>query len=172
MGSEAEVTVSFRVPRDVYERYRSLPPEKRREVYKAVQGFIVALLRGEPPPEGRVVYNIRVEACRERRTVKGVEKLYIYVVEALRTVRALRTGATPLPKVVRELRKVLVAVALNAVDSKVEAYLRETKRSFRKLIEMYVERRENVEEAGKVLEEIEGQLYQLHQYLTSKYPVF
>ena len=109
---------------------------------------------------------------RERRTVKGVEKLYIYVVEALRTVRALRTGATPLPKVVRELRKVLVAVALNAVDSKVEAYLRETKRSFRKLIEMYVERRENVEEAGKVLEEIEGQLYQLHQYLTSKYPVF
>lgn len=170
MGSEA--TLGFRVPREVYERYRSLPPEKKREVYRAVQGFIIALLRGEPPEGSRVTYNVRVEACRDRRTVKEVEKLYIYVVEALKAVRELRASATPLPKLVRELRKPLVAIALNAVDRRVEGYLRGIHEAYRKLIEMYIERRENVEEVGRVLSEVEEGLYQLHQYLVSKYPVF
>jgi hypothetical protein len=166
--------IGIRIPSELFERYRSLPSEERLKIYRAIQGFAIALLNGEAKNAGNAVYNISVNICSERSkgSVKDAEKLYIAVVEALKLLRELPLKKASLAKIVKELRRVLAAIALQAVDKHVEKQLKNIQKSFRKLIEMYIERREDAEEVKRILEELEKQLFQLHSYLAEKYPVF
>jgi len=166
----------IRVPREVAERYRSLPREERLKLYSALQGFAAALLKGQTAvDDNKAVYNISIDVCREGRgkgSVKDAEKLYIVVEEALRLLRELSLNNASLAKIVKELRRILAAIALQAVDKHVEKQLKNIQKSFRKLVELYIERREDAEEAKHIVEDMEKQLFQLHSYLAEKYPVF
>jgi len=164
-------TIGFKVPDEVVEKYHSLPPEKKMQIYKSIQSIIVSMIEGRISPEDtRAVYNIRIESCRDGRDVRQAQKLYIYVIEALKTARELIMKNSDIDTAVRSLRKILAAISLNAVDKKVETKLRELQKSFRKLIDIYIEKRE--EDPKKILEEIEAQLTELRNYLLEKYPVF
>jgi len=169
--SESYTTLSVRVPREVYEKYRSLPSLKRQDIYRALQAFAIQLIEnGEVQGGlGKVEYHIKISRP-EKVNTREVEKLYIYVVEALRLTRQFIVENAPLDKTVKTLRKALAAIALNTVDKKVETQLKNIQRSFRRLIDLYIEKRE--EEVKQILEEIEKQLFQLKEYLAEKYPVF
>ena len=164
--------ISIRIPEDVYERYKSLSNEERRKYYNIIQGFITALLKGDVNDPNKSVFNINVNVgCRDRGGVKEVERLFIYVTEALKIVRKVLLSDVRLPQLIKELRNAFVAIALNTTKD-VEKYVRGIQKSYSKLIDMYINNNEDKEEIRKTLEEIEKELFQLHNYLSRKYPVF
>ena len=162
--------IGVKIPEDVYKKYKELSSEERLKYYKAIQGFVIALLR-DGKSVNSPIYNINISMCRDRGGVKEVERLFIYVTEALKIVRKVLLSDVRLPQLIKELRNAFVAIALNS-SKDVEKYVRGIQKSYSKLIDMYINNNEDKEEIRKILEEIEKELFQLHNYLSRKYPVF